>query len=1285
MHSNETFASSRRAGKAGPWVLAAIAILGVVAAVIWWPKNDGEAPVDGPNATENDQLQEHLAELRLALAATENLESDAAVKHWDSLRAAFPQDDSIALNRALNRVLVVDELSGIVVSPLSKDDEKKVARSQLSSAISAAQAAIDDFAGLAKDDITGLWLKSRLDLHQAALVPALGKSMRRDVFTELSASVASDVSNKPTSVILGGPLSRVLEELEDPIDGLPAEMLDKANAAIGKLSQKHPGNLFLAIRASRLAIEARDKNAAQYVQRTFDLAKAIQPSLSETTKPIGLTPKELVDEIIVAIDKGDWDSASNRMLQWFNVLNPTEILKVDRRRASPHPLDRLSFDTLRRLSAQAIKLSPLQQGESKIQFTTQVVDAASDIVDALPIDFDLDLDDDVATVNKAGLLQLWQQADGKWRSAGELKLDSTPSRLIVADLFMVDSSNPQRIKVDGDVGKTSDRDYSSDASHDTFPSLIAFGDDVIELVSVDGRSSADESGRLTLIDKESGLEGVAGIADLVTGDLEGDGDLDLIIATKTDGIRLFINRGNRTFFEVTHHDGGFDKSDPAASMVVADIDRDLDLDIVTVHPGSGRVGILENQLHLQFRGRWIDEVPAIENASQVAVADLDGNVSWDIVVGGSKKTAIVFSQTAEAGIWTVEDVQESQHAGNQLALADLDNDSWTEAVVVNSLSRLGPWGIGQPNPLAFLPESGGRVAPADIEGDGRVDLVVAADHKLIVATNDTETENHHIVVRFKGIADNNASSGRVNHYGVGSVLELRFGPHYRSQIITSPATHFGIDGFDAASSVRVIMPNGLTQTIRQPKVDSLVQEKQTLKGSCPYLYAWDGEKYAFVTDCLWAAPLGLQVARGVIAKDRPWEYLKVDGDSIRPVDGRYRLRFTEELWEVAYFDHLALTAVDHPKDVDVWTNEKVGPPDVAKQTLFAFGDEDRHPVVSAVDTNGRDVTKLLLHRDREFVQAFDRRLRQGLCPPHWIDLNFGDVTISGADHESVYLVLTGWILPTDTSLNIQIDQNPDLPAIEFPSVWVPESKNADGWRKAIPFMGFPGGKTKTIVVDVTDVIVRDDPRLRVRTSAQIYWDDATLVVQSKKPEVIKHSLELMDAKVAYHGFSKQIKLSDQQPEVYDYQSAMTSPKWPPLRGRLTQFGPCKELLTTWDDSMVVISSGDEIQVDFSVPDKPIPDGWKRDFVLHCVGWDKDADLNTMTGQTIGPLPFREMSSYPPKLDESEKALETERANLSHRNRLQSFRSFWFRPEPTGSGRDFSRQFRGPSFEEVGVR
>ncbi|MEM1068600.1 MAG: hypothetical protein AAGI63_06880 [Planctomycetota bacterium] len=492
-------------------------------------------------------------------------------------------------------------------------------------------------------------------------------------------------------------------------------------------------------------------------------------------------------------------------------------------------------------------------------------------------------------------------------------------------------------------------------------------------------------------------------------------------------------------------------------------------------------------------------------------------------------------------------------------------------------------------------------------------------------------------------------------------MELRFGPHYRAQIVNSPVTQFGLDGFEKAGTLRVILPNGLTQTIRDPEVDALIEEQQTLKGSCPYLYAWDGEKFVFKTDCLWAAPLGLQVAAGIVAKDRPWEYLKIDGSDVRPNGDCYEFRITEELWEIAYFDKVALTVVDHPANVDVWTNEKVGPAEIAEPTIFAFEHDNLHDVDSALDTKGQDVSELISRVDKQFVQGFDRRLRQGLCEPHWIDLDFHSAMRKELpEGAKTYLVLTGWILPTDTSLNIQIDQNPDLGPIEFPSVWVPDDSQPEGWRQTIPFMGFPGGKTKTIVVDVTDSLIASDPRLRIRTSAQIYWDCAQLAIQTEPEEFDAEAAALVSAEVAIHGYSRRLKGSSRQPEWYDYEEASLAPRWPPLRGRLTQLGDCMDLVSEWDDRMVVISGGDEVRLRFSIPKTPIKDGWVRDFVLHSVGWDKDADLNTLAGQSSLPLPYREMTEYPPLRGSDTRAEDLLELNRDHLQRTQSFRAFWHR-------------------------
>jgi hypothetical protein len=152
----------------------------------------------------------------------------------------------------------------------------------------------------------------------------------------------------------------------------------------------------------------------------------------------------------------------------------------------------------------------------------------------------------------------------------------------------------------------------------------------------------------------------------------------------------------------------------------------------------------------------------------------------------------------------------------------------------------------------------------------------------------------------------------------------------------------------------------------------------------------------------------------------------------------------------------------------------------------------------------------------------------------------------------------------------------------------------------------------------------------------------------------------LDAAIFYRGFSRQVKDSQTVPETYDYSIVSTVPKWPPLQGRLTSFGEAMGLVEAWDDSMVVMSGGDELQLEFSVPTTPIPQGWKRDFVFHCVGWDKDADLNTLTGQSSEPLPFKAMATYPPTLQQSTELDRVEQLNQDRLQRTQSFREFWAR-------------------------
>jgi hypothetical protein len=82
-----------------------------------------------------------------------------------------------------------------------------------------------------------------------------------------------------------------------------------------------------------------------------------------------------------------------------------------------------------------------------------------------------------------------------------------------------------------------------------------------------------------------------------------------------------------------------------------------------------------------------------------------------------------------------------------------------------------------------------------------------------------------------------------------------------------------------------------------------------------------------------------------------------------------------------------------------------------------------------------------------------------------------------------------------------------------------------------------------------------------------------------------------------------------------------------MSGKFTRFGDILPLLTARDDHLAVIGSGDEIQLSFAEPTEKLPAGWVRDFVIYTVGWDKDADQNTVYGDTVEPMPFESMTDY----------------------------------------------------------
>ena len=92
--------------------------------------------------------------------------------------------------------------------------------------------------------------------------------------------------------------------------------------------------------------------------------------------------------------------------------------------------------------------------------------------------------------------------------------------------------------------------------------------------------------------------------------------------------------------------------------------------------------------------------------------------------------------------------------------------------------------------------------------------------------------------------------------------------------------------------------------------------------------------------------------------------------------------------------------------------------------------------------------------------------------------------------------------------------------------------------------------------------------------------------------------------------------------------------------------------------LVVLGAGDEMTLEFAAPVNEPPAGWTRDFLLHNVGWDKDADLNTVYGQDVEPLPFRAMKGYPYAADEYPDSPQQREYLQQYQTREQNKARFW---------------------------
>jgi hypothetical protein len=192
--------------------------------------------------------------------------------------------------------------------------------------------------------------------------------------------------------------------------------------------------------------------------------------------------------------------------------------------------------------------------------------------------------------------------------------------------------------------------------------------------------------------------------------------------------------------------------------------------------------------------------------------------------------------------------------------------------------------------------------------------------------------------------------------------------------------------------------------------------------------------------------------------------------------------------------------------------------------------------------------------------------------------------------------------------------------------------NQDGeWETVIENPGFPQGKDKTVIADLSGKFLSSDHRIRIRTNMEIYWDYIFFSDQFSETPVKSTVMDPLSADLHYRGFSRSFRKGGRYgPHWFDYSVTEKEPKWRDLPGNYTRYGDVLPLITESDNMYIISNAGDEATIKFD--EKKLPElqkGWKRDFLIRSVGWVKDGDLNTAFGSSVMPLPYHGMSSYPP--------------------------------------------------------
>ena len=248
----------------------------------------------------------------------------------------------------------------------------------------------------------------------------------------------------------------------------------------------------------------------------------------------------------------------------------------------------------------------------------------------------------------------------------------------------------------------------------------------LDLVTVNANSGAfdswlnDGTGTFT---RSQSVSTNARLSRLITADLDRDGDLDLLGTYLQEGkFSLWLNNGQGVFGPVQELNSG---SRTTREVKVADVDGDADLDLLALNSIDNTVSVFFNDGNARFSNIRYANVAASSVYTAVGDVDADGDV--DLLVTSYDESIRVHLNDGN-GTFVSSQTVPFRGFPRSLALGDMDGDGDLDMLSVNEEiisvfinDGAGIFGAPQQVPASGLPLD---VVPADLDSDGDLDLLV---------------------------------------------------------------------------------------------------------------------------------------------------------------------------------------------------------------------------------------------------------------------------------------------------------------------------------------------------------------------------------------------------------------------------------------------------------------------------------------------------------------------------------------------------------------------------------